>query len=145
MIWLLFEVSALPVTATLLRLHHSPSDVREPLAALAELAAADPTARPVPAGSAVAVRTHEVRDISEDFSAVVNDAPIEAAAQAQLARESACLPLLRARYLLASDDASSWHIVVFSAVLGTRDAPLLEIYLELFDAFVGGLRWDQKP
>jgi len=136
--------TVLPVTATVLALETSSETMEDALKALAAVAAADPSAKPLPTSAGLALRTHRVSDVKESFDAEVEQAPIEPEMRREIQAASSAMPMLRARYLFPAAGAKQWHAVSFSATLGTDEPDLVTTYLELFDAFAETVTWKEQ-
>jgi hypothetical protein len=131
----------LPVTATVLGLDMESDSMEDAMKALAAVAAADPTAKPMPTPAGLALRTHRVADVKEAFDAEVAEAPVSREEREEISAASSSLPMLRARYLVPASGDKRWHAVAFSATLGTEEPELVDTFLELFDAFAETLEW----
>jgi len=136
--------AVLPVTATVLGLDVESESMESAMKALAAVAAADPTAKPMPTPAGLALRTHRVADVKEAFDAEVAEAPVSPEERVAIVEASSTMPMLRARYLVPASGDKYWHAVAFSATLGTEEPDLVETFLELFDAFAGTLEWRQE-
>jgi len=133
----------LPVTATVLGLEVESDSMESAMKALAAVAAADPTAKPMSTPAGLALRTHRTTDVKEAFDAEVAEAPVSPDERDAIRAASSTMPMLRARYLVPTSGERRWHAVAFSATLGTEEPGLVENFLELFDAFAETLEWRQ--
>lgn len=131
----------LPVSATVLRSQAlAVPEGDDPMRVLAGLAAREATSTTLEVLGSLALRTHEVRDAARAFGAEVDEAPVTAEERAQLHAEATSVPLLRVRYMLPANPGRPWHLVVFTALLGSPEPALVDLYLGLFDAFVQAMR-----
>jgi len=137
--------AVLPVTATVLGLEVESDSMESAMKALAAVAAADATAKPMSTPAGLALRTHRVTDVKQAFDAEVAEAPVSPEERIAIAEASSAMPMLRARYLVPASGDKQWHAVAFSATLGTDEPELVETFLELFDAFAETLEWRQEP
>jgi hypothetical protein len=112
--------------------------------ALAALASQDATSLVMPTLAGLALRTHRTHDVRETFEAEVASAPVSEEERAEILAQPTPIPLLRARYLLPASDGKRWHAIAFTATLGTAEDELVDVYLELWDAFVGSLEWREE-
>lgn len=133
----------LPVTATVLALEVESDSMESAMKALAAVAAADPTAKPMSTPAGLVLRTHRTTDVKQAFDAEVAEAPVSPAERDAIGAASSSMPMLRARYIVPAAGEKQWHAVAFSATLGTEEPGLVETFLELFDAFAETLDWRQ--
>ncbi|MCB2413196.1 hypothetical protein LGT39_10110 [Demequina sp. TTPB684] len=129
----------LPMSAQVMRLHDGVL-TGDPARVLAGIAAGDTSATPMTLQTGLILRTHSVRDVAEQWSAEIEDAPLDADAREGMEAAAERLPALRVQYMIPGHEGSAWHIAAFSAMLGDTSAEgqggLAELYLELCDAFI---------
>jgi len=131
----------LPVSATMVRIPSpltSPRD--DPMRVLAAIAARDPSAQTVPVLRTVALRTHRVCEAAEAVHSELRASALEEPVQRDIGARLTHVPMLRARYVIPGMGRGAWYVVDFSALLGTDNSGLSELYLGLFDAFIEGIR-----
>ncbi len=129
----------LPVSATVLRLSTRTAGVDDAMASLARLSTADSSSKLMTAPAGLILRNHAVRDTTDAFAHTVSEAPVSAGDREQILASTTTVRTLRARYVVPSTDGTPWHCLAFSAVLGTDEQALVDVYLELCDAFAGSL------
>jgi hypothetical protein len=130
--------SAVPATMTCATVQ-MPSTGLRPVEVLVGAARTDPTATAVEAGSHVALRTHEFRDVRERFVERVADGTVSAQQQARILAETPDhMYAFRVDYLTGRQNPDVWARLSLAAMVPVDDArhELARAYLELGDAVV---------
>lgn len=125
----------LPMSAQVLRLHDGVL-AGDPPRILAGIAASDSTAVPMALVSGLALRTHSVRDLADDWEREFSQAPLEDSDLESMGSPTEPMPALRVEYMIPGHGGSAWHIVAFTAMVGGDEEGLVDMYLQLCDAFV---------
>lgn len=131
----------LPVTATVLRLNATADSMEAAMKSLALAASRDPSSQVVVTDAGVTMRTHAVVNLRRGFDDEVDAAPVSPEDRAAIKAAAGPLPSLRVRYLLPGVAGASWHALAFSAMLGTDEPGLVDIYLSLCDALATTAKW----